>query len=179
MFDKITDFIIGSLTFFQFFTVVNIYEKGIVLRYGKYNRKLDAGFHFIIPFYIEEVLTHETILTTRNLGSQSLTTKDDYKIIVSSIVSYHVSNVKTLLLKVEQAETILEDTVYGVITRHILDNTYEFVISEKFIERILKEIKKKAKKFGITVDNIYFMDLSEIKTIRIISEGGESVIPEE
>jgi len=179
MLDSITQFIINSITFFQFFTVIDIYEKGIVLRFGKFNRCLDSGFQFIRPFFIDQVLSHETVLTTRNMGTQTLTTLDEHKLVLSSAVAYRIDNVKLLLLEVEQAETVLEDTIYGIITSMVLDTNYSDIIKTGFSKMVLKKVTKAAKLYGIAIQNFYFVDLAEIKTIRIITDSDSTIALEE
>lgn len=179
MFDTITNFILNSLAFFQFFTVIDIYERGIVLRFGKWHRNLGVGFHFVMPFYIDQVMSHETVLTTRNMGYQTLTTKDGYTIALSSVVSYKIFSVKTLLTEVEEAETVLEDIITGIITNAIINTNYEKIITDKFNKRLLKEIADKANSFGIDITNFFFVDLAEIKTIRLLTDSNTAVIEEE
>jgi len=179
MLDSITQFIINSITFFQFFTVIDIYERGIVLRFGEFNRRLSSGFHFIAPFYIDQVMTHETVLTTRSMGTQTLTTSDDIQIVLTSTVTYKISDVKKLLLEVEQAETVLEDTIYGIITNKVLTNKLSNILKPKFSKAILKAIRKDADNYGIEVINFFFTDLAKIKTIRIITDSDSTIALEE
>lgn len=179
MLDSITNFILSSLGFFQFFTVVDVYERGIVLRFGKYHRSLGAGFHFIVPFYIDQTMTHETVLTTRNMGYQTLTTKDDIDIVLSSVVSYKIFNVKALLLEVEEAETVLEDIITGIITNAVLTSNYDKIISKKFTDKLTAEIAAQANAFGIDVTKFFFVDLASIKTIRLITDGSASYVQDD
>ena len=179
MLDSIAQFVINSITFFQFFTVIDIYEEGIVLRFGKHRKNLGAGFHFIAPFYIDQVMTHETVLTTRALATQSLMSSDEHNIVLSSAVSYRISDVKKLLLEVEQAETVLEDTIYGIITASIAEEEFYKILKPKFAKKVLKRIKLKASEFGIAVNNFYFVDLAEIKSMRIITESDSTIALEE
>ena len=76
MFDRLFDFLFRFIELFRCFTVINEYERGIVLRLGKYNRELDKGFHWLLPLAIEEALSENVVITTINLNSQSLTDRD-------------------------------------------------------------------------------------------------------
>ena len=70
------EFIWSILGLFQFWTIVDQYERGVVLRLGKYLRTIEPGFHWLLPLGIDRAILHEVILTTRQLDEQSLTTYD-------------------------------------------------------------------------------------------------------
>ena len=170
MFDKLIDLLIYFIQGFQIIAIIHPYERGVVLRLGKFQRTLKPGFHWVIPLYIDAVLTHDTVLSVRNLGAQTLTTLDNKKIVVGSMVTYKVSDIRILLLEVEEAETVLENIIYGMITAYVTANDYDTVASTGFVETLQKIAKKAAKPLGLKVVALAFTDISEIRTIRLIQD---------
>jgi len=175
MFDKLIDIILEFIGLFQFWTVVDTYEKSVVLRLGKYNRTLDTGFHFIIPFYIEVVLVDNTVPSLMDLGSQTLQTEDDINIVVTTNVLWEIVDIKKFLLDIEDAESIIEGVVYGQIADYITSTKYEDIMAES--PMLLKESRIKCKVYGVMIKLITFRDFAEIKTLRII--GDSVVIPDD
>ena len=108
MFDRIIDFVIDSLGFFQFFTVINQYEQGVVFRLGKVNRVIDTGLQFFIPFYIEQIMTDDIVLDTRDLGSQTLTTADGFQIVVTTVISYTICDIVKIFTSLQQRRKMTE-----------------------------------------------------------------------
>lgn len=171
MFDKLIDILLQFIQAFQFLAIVDQYERGIVLRLGKFHRRIGPGIHWVIPGYIEEVLTHEIVLSVRNLGAQTLQTLDNKKIVIGSMVTYTVSDVKKVLLRVEEAETVLENLMYGAITELVLANKFEDIKDAGFfIASLLERVTYEAKKLGLKIKQIALTDLAEVRTLRLIQD---------
>ena len=130
---------------FQFFTVVDQFERGVILRFGKFNRVINPGLHFMLPLNIDKAITHEVVMTARETDEQSLTTNDGKKIVVSTLVVYTLEDIRKILLEVEEAETVLENYAYGVITELVTENDLEYVLSSNFQVDYFNNITPKAK----------------------------------
>lgn len=88
MFEKLFDIIIHFLNDIMPFKVVNQWEKGILLRLGRFKRTVNPGLNFKIPF-IDQIMSEPVITQTVNLKSQTVTSLDQKCIVLSSIVRYH------------------------------------------------------------------------------------------
>lgn len=94
MLDRLLEFLLQGLQLFQPFVVLRAYERGVVLRLGRFHREIGQGFHWLIPLRVEEVQATNIVLETMNVGPQSLTTADGVSIVISVVVSFRIENVR-------------------------------------------------------------------------------------
>ena len=111
------------------FEVIEEYRGGIILRLGKFNRTVKPGLNWKIPF-IEEILERIIVTRTLNLPGQSLVTKDNKTIVISTILRYSIWNIKKYLLNVYDADSAIIDTSLGVIKNYILSWDYNNIKEE-------------------------------------------------
>src|ERR1700730_11145264 len=115
MFDKLIDLLVTWIRLLFFGFTLKSYQRGVVLRFGVFHRFATPGFHFKWPFAIEECHYVNVTVETMMVGPQSLTTRDDKSIVVSSVVTFKVNEaeaeVRKYLLEVEGAQQVIEDTV--------------------------------------------------------------------
>jgi len=168
MLDKLLDFIISSLKFFWPVHVVDEFEGALVLRFGKFHRELVPGFHWIIPFSVDRVLSCEICLCTVDLKPQSLTTRDEENIVLTATVSYRVEDPKIYLLKVMNSAAVIEDSSTGIIHEFVSKSTWQELTTVNLAYELEKSIRRKAKNFGIAVDSVYLKDFQRCKAYRII-----------
>lgn len=174
MFDKLIDLIVTFINDFLPFKIVNQWEEGVHLRTGKFLRVVKPGLNFKRPFF-DNILTTPVITQTVNLRSQTVTSKDEKSIVLSSIVRYHVHDVEKFLLGVMHANDVLVDTTQGII-RDIVEDT-DWIELVDLTNRVTPVVHQQVNKWGITVQLVSFPDLGEIITYRIINEGKDVVIP--
>ncbi len=168
MFDKLIDLLISSIKLFIPFCVVNEFDGALVLRFGKFHRELCAGFHWIYPLGIEQVLSCEICLCTVDLKPQSLTTRDEENIVLTATVSYRVEDPKIYLLKVMNSAAVIEDSSTGIIHEFISKSTWNDLTTNDLAYELEKSIRRKAKNFGIAVDSVYLKDFQKCRAYRII-----------
>jgi regulator of protease activity HflC (stomatin/prohibitin superfamily) len=167
MFDKLIDFLIHFISDVLPFHVVNSWEKGVYLRFGKFIKVVDAGLIFKIPF-ADKIWTHEVITQTVHLQPQTLTTMDEKGIVLKSIVRYHVNDVQKFLLNVMHASDVLVDTTQGVIRDTVEYSNWEDL--DDVCEGIQKEVQDIVGNWGITIERITLTDLGIINTYRVMSD---------
>jgi regulator of protease activity HflC (stomatin/prohibitin superfamily) len=170
MLDKLWELIASCVQFLQFACVVDVYERAVVLRLGKVHRLLEPGFHWFIPFGVERVMGHPIMLDTEVLREQSLTTKDNESITVTGIVSYEVDGAegaRKLLLEVQGTKQALEDSACGVIGECVLKSTWAEVTDPSFANTVTIAVRRTAKKYGIVVQQVTFLDLTKSRTLRL------------
>lgn len=167
MFDRLIDLILSSLQAFLFFTIIDVYEKGVILRLGRYHRTIEPGFHFIAPFFVDRVLTDTVVPTTKVLGTQSLTTQDGVSVVLEAVVTYRTHDIRRLLLEVENAESAMRDACYGVISRAVTYAQWDDLRTAAFVDQLTKDVRKRAFKFGIEVQDVQLGDLARSRSIRL------------
>lgn len=178
MFERLIDLLVDFLGLFKFFTVLDEFEEGIVLTWGRPRNKrflglfgqshVGPGFHWIWPLAIEQVLVDNVVLTTSKLDSQSLTTRDGVGIIISAAITWKIKYVRKMLLEVESPDEALEDSTYGVIGQMVESRTWSEICDPAFTDELVKAIRRKAFKWGIEVEEVYIVNKTRSVSLRLI-----------
>lgn len=172
MFDKLIDFLIHLGQDILPFSIINQWEEGVYLRFGKLVKTVKPGIVFKIPFF-DKIWTTEVITKTVNLQPQTLTTKDEMSVVLKSIVRYHVYDVEKFLLSVMHANDALIDTTQGII-RDIIERTeWEELVDVN--EKITEEVSVVAFKWGITIEKVTLTDLGLVRTYRVMSDSHRNI----
>lgn len=174
MFDKLIDLIVTFIHDFLPFKIVNQWEEGVHLRNGKFKRVVKPGLNFKVSFF-DTIITTPVITQTVNLRSQTVTSRDEKSIVLSSIVRYHVHDVEKFLLGVMHANDVLVDTTQGIIRDIVEETDWNDLVD--LTNKVLPIVNEQVIKWGITIELVSFPDLGEIITYRIINEGKDVVIP--
>lgn len=78
--------------------IINQYERGVILRLGKYSRTLTPGFRIIIP-YIDKMIKVDIRTTPMDIPKQEVITRDNVTVNVDAVVyaavRYEAGNGKT------------------------------------------------------------------------------------
>src|ERR1035441_3346836 len=102
MFDKLIDLIVSFIHIFYFSCITYSYQRGVILRWGRPNRVVGPGFHWHWPFCIEHYMFANVVPETMTVGPQSLTTKDNRSVVLSTVVTFLVEDVQKFLLEIEE-----------------------------------------------------------------------------
>lgn len=116
------------LLFVVFFGVriVNQYEKGIVLRLGKYSHTADAGLNLIIP-YIDSMIKVDMRERVINVEPQKVITKDNVGVTVDAVIYCKVFDPVKAEFEVQDfdyaATTLAQTNLRNLIGDKMLDET--------------------------------------------------------
>jgi regulator of protease activity HflC (stomatin/prohibitin superfamily) len=169
MFDKLFSLLAEFWSTIWPFNVIQEYQNGVLLRLGKFKKVLTPGLHFVIPF-IDEVMVHHVVVTTINLPSQSVTTKDNKQVVVKGVIKYRISDIKVFLLEVFDAIDAISDMSESIIKRTIMDNDWEQCMSNELDDYITKKARHEAKKWGIEILTLTLTDLGQIRSIKLFND---------
>jgi regulator of protease activity HflC (stomatin/prohibitin superfamily) len=126
--DRLIDLLIDTFWWFVPFYVIRHYERGVVLRFGKFSREVGPGFHWMWPLGMEEVINENIKPDGFYSGPISCTLKDGTFITLSYAIVWEIKDVTKLLLEVEDKETI-----YASMSGYV---------QEWFSKRSLEDISK-------------------------------------
>lgn len=174
MFDKLIDLIVTFIHDFLPFKIVNQWEEGVHLRYGKFLKVVGPGLVWKRPFF-DKLWVTPVISQTVNLSPQTVTSLDERSVVLSSIVRYHIHDVEKFLLGVMHANDVLVDTTQGIIRDIVEDTDWNDLVD--LTNTVTPEVNSQVEKWGITVELVSFPDLGEIITYRIINDGKDTVTP--
>jgi len=167
MFDKLVQLIERFGYQLMPFVIIEEWNAGVHLRYGRYINTLNSGVHFKIPFF-DNIIECPVITQSVNLPSQTLTTLDDESIVLKAIIRYKVSNVRTYLLGVMHANDVLIDTTQGMIRDVVELTTWEDLVDVN--SKITQEVKEYVVRWGIEVEAVTITDLGLVKSFRIFGD---------
>lgn len=172
MWEHLASFIANSWEAIAPFIIVKQYEKGIILRVGKFNRKLSPGLHFKLPI-VEALLTVESVQTTMLIQPQTLTTKDGVTIMTSGALQYEITDAKIFLLDVYEARDAVRDTVLMEVKKTIQSTTWDELGYPIIDNKLTLKIRRRLKDYGVHVKRFGFIDIGRIKTLRLITGNGD------
>jgi regulator of protease activity HflC (stomatin/prohibitin superfamily) len=169
MFDKILEVLLGIWHEIIPFVIVDQYEKGILLRFGKFVRCVEPGLHIKWP-YADKIMTEHVAWTTINLPPQSLVTKDDKNIVISAVIKYRVNDIKTFLLEVWDTVDAISDMTQGIIKKAVMSKTWEELRNEEVDNELAKKSRIEAKRWGIEIGAVTLANLAQIRSIRLFND---------
>lgn len=164
-----TEIVCGVLPFaiiaglFLFFTAVRIvpeWDRGVVLTFGRYSRKVEPGINIIIPL-IQNIITVDTRIATMDIPKQEVMTKDNIPVSVNAVVYFRVQNPETAILKIQNysfavaqyAQTALRDVIGGI------DLDTFLVEREKIAGQIKVLVDKETDQWGVDITAIKIQDV--------------------
>ncbi|MCL2687989.1 MAG: paraslipin, partial [Methanobrevibacter sp.] len=146
--------------------ILRPYEKGVVERFGKYQRIVESGLTFIIPFIetIQKVDLREQVV---DVPPQDVITKDNTVVIVDCVIFFEVTdpfNAIYNVVRFYQAITKLAQTnLRNIIGELELDQT---LTSREMINTQLREVLDEATdKWGTRVVRVEIQRIEPPKDI--------------
>lgn len=151
--------------------IVPQYKRALVLRFGKYNRYFEPGFHLIIPI-VEGLLRRDIREQTLNIEEQKVITKDNTEIGVDGIIWARVKPTKDNVYKsffdiddwieavMQLAQTNLRQE-FGNLT---LDNS--LISREKIGNNLQRNLDKLSDEWGVNVTKVEIKEVSPPNDIK-------------
>jgi len=170
MFDKLVDLLIQFLDLFFFVRIVDEWESGVVLRFGRFHRLAGPGWRLIVPLGVERLITQDTYPVVSKLAVQSLTTADGFAVSVRALVTWRAQNVRKVLLECGGAEEALVDSVTGVVARNVMAVNWRDLVSEEFAKMVTSDVTRKARTWGVKVLAVQLSDVVKCRTYRIMGD---------
>jgi regulator of protease activity HflC (stomatin/prohibitin superfamily) len=106
--------------------VVAQYEKGLVLRLGKYRTTVGSGLTFLVPV-IEDMLKVDMRERVINVEPQKVITKDNVSVVVDAVIYYRISDPVKATFEVQNfgyaATTLAQTNLRNLIGDKSLDET--------------------------------------------------------
>ena len=170
-FEKILDLFIELRDWFNPLFIIDEFEEGVVLRFGKYHRTVKPGLHWMYPCSIEDYLKDTVVRTTSYLDVQSLTTRDGKHINSSPVIIYKIGNIKRWLLEVDDAEDALHDLTYGLNDALTSETNLADIHEADYAEQLTAMVAEEAVNWGGRVLDIKFSDRAASKSLRLWTGG--------
>jgi regulator of protease activity HflC (stomatin/prohibitin superfamily) len=106
--------------------VVSQYEKGLVLRLGRYRATVDSGLTFLVPV-VEDMVKVDMRERVINVEPQKVITKDNVSVTVDAVIYYRISDPVKATFEVQNfayaATTLAQTNLRNLIGDKSLDET--------------------------------------------------------
>lgn len=154
---------IGSIVIIAaFFVVIKQYEKGIILRFGKYIKTIDHGLQYRIPF-VDRVYVVDTREKVRQFQAEDMLTKDNVPVKIDSIMKYKVKpeSAKDAVLNVEDFDEIIKQSSQTALRTSIGSSELQKIIAERdeVNEKITSALTKETSGWGVQVTGVEIRNL--------------------
>ncbi|HCE45275.1 MAG TPA: membrane protease subunit, stomatin/prohibitin [Lentisphaeria bacterium] len=136
------------------------WERGIVLRLGKFMDIRGPGIMYIVP-YIDNVRFVDLRILTLNIPSQQVITKDNVPAKIDGVLFFNVADVKKAILEIQDfrfaiaqyAQATLRDVVGGLSLDELLSER------EQIQKKICEVVEERVKDWGLHLDSIRLQDI--------------------
>jgi len=136
------------------------WEKGVVLRLGRFLGVRGPGILYIVPF-IDYVRFVDMRVLALNIPSQKVITKDNVPAQIDGVLFFLVSNAETAVIKIQDyrfaiaqyAQAALRDVVGGLTLDELLSER------QQIQQQIGKIVEERIKEWGMHVDSIRMLDI--------------------
>jgi len=168
MLEKLFNTLVEWIESVRPFMVVHAYEQAVLLRWGRFKRVLEPGFHWVIPF-VDYAIVQTVVANTMRLLPQNLTTADDQAIAVTGIITFKIVDVRAFLIDVEGGTEAIADTTYGALAEWVASSTLADVRDPSKWARLETKIRRAAKDYGIDVLRFKLSDCVKARAIRLLT----------
>ena len=172
---KLVDLMVQLFKLATPWTVVNSYQRGVVLRLGggkcssakgqPYSRVIGpsdgfigTGLHFMIPF-IEDTMRANIVPAMSNYPNQVFASAEGTTYLTLVHLLWRIEDIVTFLLDVEDAADVLGDAAAG-ITRLISGMSDTELSGTDLEANLTKAVRNRAKRFGVYVEMVYISELA-------------------
>jgi regulator of protease activity HflC (stomatin/prohibitin superfamily) len=169
MFERLLDALINGWHLLRPFFIVRAFERGVVLRLGKFQRELEPGLHWKIPV-IDEPIEFTACITTVRLPAQSLTTKDDVQVTVAAIVKYEITSAKSYATEIWDQHDVLADVTMGAIRRLTAEREYANLVSSPPENEILTAVRKEVNRYGFKIHGVTFTTFTRARPLMLLNQ---------
>lgn len=158
--------ILGIITLVASVKIINQYEKGIVLRLGKFKSIANPGLNFILP-YLETLIKVDMRERVINVEPQKVITKDNVTVIVDAVIYYKVVDPVKAEFEVENfdvaATTLAQTNLRNVIGDKTLDET---LVARDVINTSLRNVLDEAThNWGVKITRVEVQKIDPPKEI--------------
>jgi regulator of protease activity HflC (stomatin/prohibitin superfamily) len=140
--------------------VVNEYERGVVLRLGRYAGTRPPGLNLIVPV-IDRMIRVDLRVVTREIPPQEVITRDNVPIKVDAVIYYRVVDPAQAVLNVGDYESavfnLAQTTLRSVLGEVELDEV--LAKREELSERIKGIIDEKTRDWGVRIVDVEIRDV--------------------
>ena len=147
---------------FIFWEILLDFQRGVILRLGKYHRMAEPGWNWRLPFGLEVAMVTNVVPTTADLPPQAIVTTDGVQVLLEVVILWGITNPKKFLLEVENAIAVLGEAAQGTIYEVAGDYTFAGLQEVGLNDDLTDSIRNRAKKWGVKVISVQVTSMSKL-----------------
>jgi len=140
--------------------VVSEWERGVIFRFGKYDRTRGPGLVFMFPG-VERMIKIDLRVITMDVPAQEVITKDNVTIKVNAVIYFRVLDPESAVIKVldyiKATFQISQTTLRSILGQHELDEL--LANREKINDSLQQIIDQQTEPWGIKVSTVEVKDI--------------------
>lgn len=149
--------------------VIDPFERGVLVRLGKYKRNLNPGFHLKIPF-IDYVYSAVVTPDTMNTAPVTLTTTDGKSVSIGAVIEFQIEDIYKYMLCTNEPRSNIHDIILGAISEEIEDRDWDEIKKKITKNAVHRKISKKGEEMGIKITDFYFTDKCQVRPFKIFKD---------
>jgi len=135
--------------------------------------RLKPGVHWYWPL-VTEIEIIPTARQTISLPIQVQTTKDNIKVVVGTIVVYHIDDIVHAIGKMNwDADSTVNDISQGAVARVIATHTFAEIMAgmadSSIVKRLTHEVRKELRPFGVKIRRCKIVDFADCKVYKLVN----------
>lgn len=154
------------------FSVIQVYERGVVKRFGIPHRVQEPGFRLHWSCGVEEVVRVVVVEETMDLMVQSITTKDDVSVTFSVNLVFYVTDPTLYHTAVTDFNRSVEGYARIHLSQRARDKVWvDLLADQRKLESSLEgTLSTRLAKWGAEVVSAGFTDMTRAKPFRLFSD---------
>lgn len=170
----IKEVMVAFYGYIKFWQVIDHWEEGVRLRWGRYKKSYIPGVYIKWPladFFLTANVKDDTV----EISPSAITTLDNKTISIGVVVMYKIVDVKLFLVEHNDSLSNFTDIVKGELC-DLVEDTIWVDLRKKTARTILKnKLLEYAKNLGISVDQVKFTSKSEVRAFKLFTTAGKEI----
>ena len=140
--------------------IINQYERGVKLRFGRYINTINPGLRWIIPF-VDRLIKVDIRILAVDIPSQEIMTKDNVPIRINGVVFYKVVNAEKAVLEVEDYYYAVSQLAQSALRDMCGKAELDVILAEReeIGQKIQVIVDKETDEWGIKVTDVKIKDI--------------------
>jgi regulator of protease activity HflC (stomatin/prohibitin superfamily) len=141
-------------------------HRGFIRRLGRPNRRMLAGWNWKWPV-IEKPESEDGRAYAYILDPQSLQSGDGRDLVLRLSVVARVANVQRYFLAVSDGRSNIQDVAAGELGDVVASSDAAEILSGEILPLVLARVQKVAKRWGMRIDSVKFVDRAQTQSFRL------------
>lgn len=150
---RLVDAIFSALDLFRFWVVLYEYERGVMLRLGRFHREVGPGWHWRLPFKLEELRYVNVRKQTSASWEQTLTTTDGTTVTVGFDYLVAVQDVRAVLLEMDDWSAVAYNAAKIAMANMVEQSDLARVLNGDFCQSVREAVRAALESNGIRLLN--------------------------